>query len=215
VLERNSRDYLERSVTLNNNAHKVASILQSKATDPASSVSKVNYPSVSPTGHSFVPFMRAPTDEFTPGYGSLLSVEFDELDQMIAFYEALQVHFGPHLGAPLSLALPYNNLIFYRTPEDEAKAKANGWTMNQIRLAVGLENTEELVEMVKQAVDVADEGQQENFFVDPIEKWRNRQYFIFRSSSRRAAIYTCHAANIELDIGLVCKNIQVCLIYKI
>jgi cystathionine beta-lyase/cystathionine gamma-synthase len=46
--------------------------------------------------------------------------------------------------------------MFYRTPEDEAKAKANGWTMNQIRLAVGLEKTEELVEMVKQAVDVAD-----------------------------------------------------------
>jgi cystathionine gamma-synthase len=96
VLERNNRDYLERSATLNNNAHQVASFLHSKATDPASSVSEVNYPSVNLTGHNFVPFMRAPTDEFTPGYGSLLSVEFDELDQMIAFYEALHVHFGPH-----------------------------------------------------------------------------------------------------------------------
>jgi cystathionine gamma-synthase len=156
VLEHNSQNYLERSTILNKNAQAVANFLKTKAIDPGSSVSQVNYPSVSETERNFRSFMRQKTPEFTPGYGCLLSVEFEEIENTIAFYDALQCHCGPHLGAHLSLALPYNKAMFGRTPEDEAKAEANGWTMRQIRLSVGLEDTTALVNTVGQAVLVAD-----------------------------------------------------------
>lgn len=156
ALEDNSRNYIERMAVLNHNAEEVAAFLHTKATDPRSSVSKVNYPSVSDTRDRYLPFMRADTPEFQPGYGCLLSVEFTEMIHTVAFYDALQLHFGPHLGAQLSLALPYNKAVYGRTREGEARAEANGWTMKQIRISVGLEDTEELVAMVQEAVATAD-----------------------------------------------------------
>lgn len=160
VLERNSRDYLARSAILNRNAEAVVTFLQSKAENDTSAVSKVLYPTVSPTARdNYTPFMRAATPEFTPGYGCLFSVEFEQQEDMIAFYEALQVHMGPHLGAHLTLALPYNEVMFGRTGSDEKKARAEsfGWSMLQIRVSVGLEDVDQLVETFAEAVRVADE----------------------------------------------------------
>ncbi|KAL1962424.1 hypothetical protein VTN77DRAFT_9695 [Rasamsonia byssochlamydoides] len=162
ALERNSRAYLQRSAILNRNAEAVVKFLQSKASSSTSTVSKVLYPTVCPTRDNYTPFMRAPTPDFTPGYGCLLSIEFDKKEDMIAFYEAMQVHMGPHLGAHLTLALPYNELMFGRsgsgTAETEARAESFGWSMRQVRVSVGLEDVDKLVERVAEAVKVADEG---------------------------------------------------------
>lgn len=159
VLERNSRDYLSRSAILNRNAEAVVNFLQRKAEDNSSAVSKVLYPTVSPTTRdNHTPFMRAATPELTPGYGCLFSVEFEQREDMIAFYEALQGHMGPHLGGHLTLALPYNEVMFGRAGSEEQRARAEsfGWSMRQIRVSVGLEDVDQLVETFAEAVKVAD-----------------------------------------------------------
>lgn len=153
-LEWNSRDYMSRSVTLNANAAALAAYFQPLALDPSSSVKKVYYPSTNTSISNYTPYMRQPTPEFTPGYGCLMSVEFENMDATIAFIENLNVHLGPHLGAHLTLALPYVKALYGLALEDVEK---EGLRETQIRVAVGLEDTEELVETFRDAVVKADE----------------------------------------------------------
>jgi cystathionine gamma-synthase len=49
ALEKNSRDYMSRSATLNNNALRLVEFLQTLAEDPKSSVAKVFYPTTLPS----------------------------------------------------------------------------------------------------------------------------------------------------------------------
>jgi cystathionine gamma-synthase len=58
ALEINSRDYLERSTVLNNNAQKLTEYLQNLTLDPTSSVAKVWYPTVLPSLINYEAFMR-------------------------------------------------------------------------------------------------------------------------------------------------------------
>ncbi|KIW24531.1 uncharacterized protein PV07_10240 [Cladophialophora immunda] len=155
TLEHNSRDYLDRSAVLNRNAEKLVEYLQSKALDPTSSVTDVFYPTVNhDTLPNYTPYMRKATPEFPhPGYGCLLSVEFRDIEATIAFYDNLHVHKGPHLGAHLTLALPYS-LGVYGNEADWA----SGYNVRQeqVRISVGLEETEELVDKFRWAVEAAD-----------------------------------------------------------
>ncbi|OAP65285.1 hypothetical protein AYL99_01257 [Fonsecaea erecta] len=155
TLAHNSLDYLERSVVLNRNAEKLVDYLQSKAQDPTSSVKRVFYPTVNlDTLPNYTPWMRRPTPEFPhPGYGCLLSVEFRDIEATIAFYDNLHVHKGPHLGAHLTLALPYSLGVYGNEAE---WASGYGVRQEQVRISVGLEDTEELVERLRWAVEAAD-----------------------------------------------------------
>lgn len=154
VLEKNSRNYLERSTILNNNSARIVEYLQSQVSNPASSVSKVYYPSVSSSKSNYEVRMRKKTAEFTPGYGCLLSVEFDTVESTIAFYDNLNVHHGPHLGAHLTLAMPYVKGLY---GNELAWAANYALKETQVRVAPGLEDTEVLLEDFKIAVRVADE----------------------------------------------------------
>lgn len=58
ALEANSRNYLERSAKLNNNAEKVTEYLQAQALNTSSNVFKVWYTTVSPSIVNYKPFMR-------------------------------------------------------------------------------------------------------------------------------------------------------------
>jgi len=97
--------------------------------------------------------MRKPTADFKPGHGCLFSVEFDTVEATQTFYDNLNVHQGPHLGAHLTLALPYVKGLY---------GKQLDWAANyaldekQIRISVGLEDTETLVEEFRIAVRAAD-----------------------------------------------------------
>ena len=154
VLEQNSRNYIERSITLNNNTARLVSYLQTQADNPTSSVAKLYYPSVSPSRPNYEARMRKPTPDFTPGYGCLFSMEFDSVASTIAFYDNLHVHQGPHLGAHLTLAMPYVKGLYGKQLE---WAAGYGLRETQVRIAPGLEGTEELLEIFKNAVRVADE----------------------------------------------------------
>jgi len=155
TLLKNSDDYLERSKIYNDNANGLVKYLHDLTKDPNSPVSKVFYPSVAPTVSNYQAFMRPKTSDFTPGYGCLFNVEFDSMDSMIAFYDNLRVHHGPHLGAHRTLALPYTKMLFIKNAEEVKK-----WDLypSQIRVSVGLEPFEELEVAFKYALQKADEA---------------------------------------------------------
>ncbi|ETI28032.1 hypothetical protein G647_00481 [Cladophialophora carrionii CBS 160.54] len=151
----NSRTYLSRTSILNANAEAVVNFLAVKAEDPLSSVKAVFYPTTSEEMvQNYAPFLRVPTPEFPrPGYGCLFSVEFQDLPSVIAFYDNLHVHMGPHLGAHRTIALPYTIGVYGGELE-----WVGGYNLRvtQVRVSVGLEEKEELVQTFRLAVDAAD-----------------------------------------------------------
>ncbi|KAF7974585.1 hypothetical protein HWV62_11854 [Athelia sp. TMB] len=153
ALERNSRDYLARSAVLNANAEALAAHLHARAADPACSVARVHYPTTNASLAHYAARMRAPTPDFAPGHGCLLSVEFASVGAARAFYDALDVHQGPHLGAHLTLAMPYAKVIYGK---QLAWAGEFGLLERQVRVSVGLEDTEALLGVFAAAVAAAD-----------------------------------------------------------
>lgn len=154
VLENNSRSYMERSATLNNNSARLVEFLQSQLSNPNSSVCQVHYFSISSSKANYEIRMRKKTAEFTPGYGCLFSVEFDSVQSTIAFYDNLNVHHGPHLGAHLTLAIPYVKGLYGKELDWAGKF---GLRETQVRIAPGLEDIEVLLEDFKIAVMAADD----------------------------------------------------------
>ena len=153
VLEHNSIDYLARSKILNNNTLRLVEYLQTKAADPNSTVSKVYYTTTSDSLPYYKERMRPATSDFAPGYGCLFSFEFDTLEAMAAFYDNINVHIGPHLGAHLTLALPYVKGIY---GQDLASVEPYGLRETQIRIAPGLEDTELLLKDFEKGLEAAD-----------------------------------------------------------
>jgi cystathionine gamma-synthase len=152
ALEANSRDYLARTTKLNHNASSIVQYLTLCAEDPNSVVRQVYYPSVNPSGIHYREFMRPTTTDFTPGYGCLMSIEFEDLPSTIAFYNNLNVHLGPHLGAPFTLAFAYT-MCAYKNRLDWAAGY--GLKPTQIRISAGLEDTDILLEEFRIAVEAA------------------------------------------------------------
>lgn len=154
----NSDDYLSRTTTLNRNAASLARLLSShQASSSSSPIREVLYPLTSPTLHNYQTFLLRPTPDFTPGYGCLLSVDFWTLDAAKAFYDNLQVHCGPHLGAHRTLALPFNATTFGADPVQAAYHAAYGARGTQVRVSVGLEDEGGLLEVFGEALGRAEE----------------------------------------------------------
>ncbi|KAI8635485.1 pyridoxal phosphate-dependent transferase [Xylariaceae sp. FL1651] len=140
----NSNDYLARCVVHNRNAAALASYFHSLAQDATVPVTRVWYPPYSPGSNYLGPFMRKPTGDFpAPGYGCLLSVEFETVEHAAAYYDSLNFFHGPHLGAHLTIASPYNMMVYGKEhPEVYA---TYGLKPQQIRITVGLEDQEVLL----------------------------------------------------------------------
>ncbi|WAO96922.1 Hypothetical protein NCS54_01461700 [Fusarium falciforme] len=155
AIERNSRDYLARTAKLNSNACAVVEYLCAQAKDPNSAVRQVHYPSVNPSGANYKRFMRPETPDFTPGYGCVFSIELDNIDTTKVFYENLNVHKSVHLGAPFTLAFAYTLCAYQRRLDWAAQF---GLKPTQIRISVGLEDTDTLVEDFIVAAEAANEA---------------------------------------------------------
>ncbi|OBT82363.1 hypothetical protein VE02_08749 [Pseudogymnoascus sp. 03VT05] len=153
VLERNSSDYLSRSAILNSNAARLVEYLNDKVNDTKSCVYRVYYPTTQSSLPNYQERMRKPTAEFTPGYGGLFSVELSTEEHTIAFYENLNVHKGPHFGAPMVLACPYAMILYSKELE---KSRYCDLSMAQVRIGVGLEDIELLLADFKIALEAAD-----------------------------------------------------------
>jgi cystathionine gamma-synthase len=114
AIKRNIRDYLSRTIKLNNNASSLVRYLKLCAEDPNSAVREVYCPSINFSGEHYKQFMRPATPDFTPGYGCLFTIELGDLPTTVAFYDNLNVHDGPHLGASFTLAFAYT-MCAYKT----------------------------------------------------------------------------------------------------
>ncbi|KAI3322046.1 cystathionine gamma-synthase [Xylariaceae sp. AK1471] len=147
----NSEDYLARCMIHNRNANALAFYFRFLAQDSISPVTRVWYPPYSPGSDHLKAFMRKPTADFLAlGAGCLLSVEFETVEQAAAFYDALNFFQGPHLGAHLTLAIPYNTIVYGKDhPEVHA---AYGLKQQQVRIAVGLEDQNVLLRRCAEAL---------------------------------------------------------------
>ncbi|KAI0877561.1 cystathionine gamma-synthase [Hypoxylon argillaceum] len=147
----NHADYFARCVVHNRNAAALAEYFHALAMDPASPVARVWYPPYSPGSGHLGTFLRKPTADYeAPGFGCLLSVEFETVAQAAAFYDALNFFQGPHLGAHLTLCMPYNFMV-YGAGDPDVHA-SYGLKPQQIRISVGLEDHQVLLQRCSEAV---------------------------------------------------------------
>lgn len=144
-LERNSRDFAERNVKINNNAASVVTLFSQSPL-----VKHLYYPSVSST--------RANYDAFRVeggGYGGLLSVVFHSSKQAQVFFDTLHTAKGPSLGTNFTLTCPYTVLAHYNELEYVATF---GVDKDLIRMSVGLEDPDHLIQVVGDALSAAAEA---------------------------------------------------------
>lgn len=153
VLLSNSQGFLERTAILNANAHAVASFLQEQAEDPSSPVAAVLYPSLLPDKDVYDSFKTSPTKEIPePGYGCLLSVDFDSLDSARTFYNACGFYPSPHLGGHVTIMFAYNMFVYGRKPEERAQFRSIGVKEESVRISVGLEDVGDIIDTIKDAL---------------------------------------------------------------
>ncbi|KAI0404847.1 cystathionine gamma-synthase [Xylaria palmicola] len=147
----NNADYLARCAVLDRNAAALAAFFHARALEPGSPVERVWYPPYSPGSGHLTAFLRRPTADYpAPGYGCLLSVEFGTVAQAAAFYDAVNFFQGPHLGAHLTISMPYNAIVYGRG--DPRVHASYGLTPQQIRISVGLEDHEVLLQRCTEAL---------------------------------------------------------------
>ncbi|KAG0640634.1 pyridoxal phosphate-dependent transferase [Tuber brumale] len=139
-LERNSRDFVSRIERINRNAEAVADLFKSHPR-----IKQVYYPKYSPT-KPFYDNCRCPGG----GYGGLLSVTFYTPQDAIESFDALEICKGPSLGTNFTLASPYTLLAHYGELDWAARY---GVEDNLVRVSVGLEETEELLETFRRALE--------------------------------------------------------------
>lgn len=141
-LERNSRDFMSRIDRINDNAEAISEILINSPLVktvhyPKHNESKANYDAVKlPSG----------------GYGGLLSVVFHRKEHAVVFYDSIETAKGPSLGTNFTLTSPYVVLAHYAELDWAASL---GVDPDLIRISVGLEDTDRLVEIFRSALRAA------------------------------------------------------------
>ncbi|KAK4229289.1 putative cystathionine gamma-synthase [Podospora fimiseda] len=145
-MERNSRDFASRIDRINANAEAICEVLLQEADliktvfFPRYNESSANYEVVKVLGG---------------GYGGLISVVFHRKEQAVAFYDAVDTAKGPSLGTNFTLTSPYVLLAHYQELDWAAQF---GVDPDLIRISVGLEDTEDIVKVFKDALTAAAEA---------------------------------------------------------
>ncbi|KAJ6145020.1 hypothetical protein N7470_008915 [Penicillium chermesinum] len=142
VLARNCPDFVERVQYCCHGALAVANLVSQ-----SSLVATVYYPSLVPSRHLYERYRRE-----NGGYGYVLSIIFHEPARAVAFYDALDVCKGTSIGANFTLAVPYSQLAHFRELD---WAEANGVPKHIVRISVGIDDTEKLLNRVVKALEAA------------------------------------------------------------
>lgn len=158
VMFANSADYLPRCKLHNYNAATLAAYLDGYAANPCTALKAVYYPGVAscPSRANYNARMRVTTDDFTPGYGCLLSIEFESAVAAAAFFDTAgeYLHCGPHLGAHRTLLLQYVKMAH---GDELEKVASFGYVETQIRVAVGFADfAEDIIDVFKLGLAAAD-----------------------------------------------------------
>jgi cystathionine gamma-synthase len=148
-MERNSRDFVSRIDRINANADAICDVLRDSPL-----VKNIFYPKYNKTKANYEA-CKLPNG----GYGGLLSVVFLRHEQAVAFYDAVETAKGPSLGTNFTLASPYVLLAHYQELD---WAEEFGVERDLIRISVGLEETEQIVDVFKAALRAAGEGVETN-----------------------------------------------------
>uniref|UniRef100_A0A0L0P577 cystathionine gamma-synthase n=1 Tax=Candidozyma auris TaxID=498019 RepID=A0A0L0P577_CANAR len=141
-LERNSRDFESRARMIDRNAEEVIKLLQESEI-----ISRIYYPSLSPTKHHY-DAVKTPNG----GYGGLISMLFKEPKHAITFFNAVNLHKGPSLGTNFTLACPYSILAHYQELDE---IETWGVDRNLVRISIGIEDKDELLEVLRSSLEVA------------------------------------------------------------
>ena len=121
--------------------------------NPGSTINQVYYPTTCWSIANFQARMRPPAPEFTPGYGGLFTVEFESVTAASAFFDSLDVHNGPSLGANVTLAQLYVQTVFTREKE---WAVSYALSETIVRISIGLEDERALARTLERSVRRAD-----------------------------------------------------------
>ncbi|KPM34406.1 hypothetical protein AK830_g12165 [Neonectria ditissima] len=156
VLLANSHDFLQRTRILNRNAAAMAAFLHDARSLPDSPVANVQYPTLLPTKPKYDAVMRPGTPELPePGYGCLLTVDFDCLETAVAFYDRCGFYHSPHLGGHVTLLFAYNMAVFSKKPEERDHMRKLGVKEEGVRISAGLESEKDLIDTLRDALDAA------------------------------------------------------------
>ena len=98
--------------------------------------------------------MWSPAEEFAFGYSGLFTIEFESIKAARTFFDHLNIHKVPSLGANMTLAQPYVQTIFWKEQDWVAKY---GLIRTIVRISVGLEDSAALWSAFKYAAEKADE----------------------------------------------------------
>jgi len=117
-------------------------------------LSSVYYPETCHSSANYRRHLRANVtgQPHLAGFGGLFTVEFVNIPTATAFFDALNVHKGPSLGAQYTLAQPYVQTVFQK---EKAWAATYGLKETIVRISVGLEDKELLKNAFVAAMDAA------------------------------------------------------------
>lgn len=141
-LERNSRDFAARNQKINLNAEAVAELFHESPL-----VDSLYYPSYNPSRELYDKIKNP-----DGGYGGLLSVVFKDPENAKLFFDTVLTAKGPSLGTNFTLTSPYVILAHYSELDEVAQY---GISRYLIRISVGLEDTEKLLNELKRGLEVA------------------------------------------------------------
>ncbi|KAJ3203941.1 hypothetical protein HDU82_006196 [Entophlyctis luteolus] len=140
-LERNSRNFVSRTMKINATAAKVASFLHNHP-----KVEQVHYPLFS--DHEIYSSYLRPGG----GYGGLFSVILKDEGSAKRFYDNIDADKGPSLGTNFTLISPYVILAHYTELD---WAERFGVARRLLRVSVGLENEDALLKKFSDALEFA------------------------------------------------------------
>lgn len=143
-MERNSRNFRSRVHKINHNASTLCDYLtQQMKTGSSKVIKKIYYPQYITTAN-FEACKRP-----SGGYGGLFSITFTSALASRVFYDNLDVYKGPSLGTNFTLASPYVILAHFTELD---WAEEFGVDQNLIRISVGLEDSEGLIQRFEKAL---------------------------------------------------------------
>ncbi|MCO5549613.1 hypothetical protein L7F22_003086 [Adiantum nelumboides] len=146
-LERNSRDFVQRSRRIDTNAEGLVKMLNEAKENTHSHILKNVYHPTLQTRENYDQCKR-----LQGGYGGLFSLTFHSMRQAMAFYDALHCAKGPSLGTNFTLASPFVILAHYTELDWAAQF---GVEAKLVRVSVGLEDKESLLQMFNYALQAA------------------------------------------------------------
>ncbi|KAF8761691.1 PLP-dependent transferase [Rhizoctonia solani] len=163
-MERNSRDFIPRVHTINENTEALCEFLRNRSFSvsspaPGTVIKEVYYPKWE-TRANYGTCRRTSSDNPYPsGFGGLFSVTFTTIAASRAFFDNLDCAKGPSLGTNFTLACPYTILAHYAELD---WAEGYGVETGLVRVSVGLEGRDDLLNKFRVALEKAEEIAHEN-----------------------------------------------------